>query len=303
MISQRRTKKMQLIKIFSTIFVTFLMFSALTIVPQVNGKPIMDKINQKEEIQTLVENIEETMVNSTSDDSSILNNLLMQLLSIVFGDMIDIEMLTNLFNGDSESSILTTIFNMIKGIIQNEDGTNDNSDPTENTILNIILTLLKSIFSITMTLLKILANATISLIWGILRVIGAIVTIILLFLVGTQTVLTLGAVLMLFLGIMSKYGIKALSVIGAPIFAMIAAQATISLGTIIGGISQVIFSVLAILLLFALPIGIGAAIYLLLGGTDEGEGEGLDLGDIDLTLDDTGLLYMILSNIGSKLSQ
>jgi len=303
MISQRRTKKMQLIKIFSTIFVTFLMFSALTIVPQVNGKPIMDKINQKEEIQTLVENIEETMINSTSDDSSILNNLLMQLLSIVFGDMIDIEMLTNLFNGDSESSILTTIFNMIKGIIQNEDGTNDNSDPTENTILNIILTLLKSIFSITMTLLKILANATISLIWGILRVIGAIVTIILLFLVGTQTVLTLGAVLMLFLGIMSKYGIKALSVIGAPIFAMIAAQATISLGTIIGGISQVIFSVLAILLLFALPIGIGAAIYLLLGGTDEGEGEGLDLGDIDLTLDDTGLLYMILSNIGSKLSQ
>lgn len=303
MISQRRTKKMQFIKIFSTIFVTFLMFSALTIVPQVNGKPIMDKINQKEEIQTLVENIEETMINSTSDDSSILNNLLMQLLSMVFGDMIDIEMLTNLFNGDSESSILTTIFNMIKGIIQNEDGTNDNSDPTENTILNIILTLLKSIFSITMTLLKILANATISLIWGILRVIGAIVTIILLFLAGTQTVLTLGAVLMLFLGIMSKYGIKALSVIGAPIFAMIAAQATISLGTIIGGISQVIFSVLAILLLFALPIGIGAAIYLLLGGTDEGEGEGLDLGDIDLTLDDTGLLYMILSNIGSKLSQ
>jgi hypothetical protein len=84
---------------------------------------------------------------------------------------------------------------------------------------------------------------------------------------------------------------------------MIAAQATISLGTILGGISQVVFSVLAILLLFALPIGIGAAIYLLLGGTDEGEGDGLNLGDIDLTLDDTGLLYMILSNIANTISR
>ena len=279
------------------------MFSALTIVPQVNGKPLMDTINQKEEIETLVENIEQTMNNSTSDDSSILNNLLIQLLSMVFGDLIDIEMLTNLFNGDTDSSIFTTIFSMIKGMLQNENGENDSPDPSGNNILNIILTMLQSIFSITMTLLKILANAAISLIWGILRIIGAIVTIILLFLAGTQTVLTLGAVLMLFLGIMSKYGIKALSIIGAPIFAMIAAQATISLGTIIGGISQVIFSVLAILLLFALPIGIGAAIYLLLGGTDEGEGGGLDLSNIDLTLDDTGLLYMILSNISRTLSR
>ena len=101
---------------------------------------------------------------------------------------------------------------------------------------------------------------------------------------------------------MSKYGIKALSIIGAPIFAMIAAQFSISMGTILGGISQVIFSVLAILLLFALPIGIAAIIYFALGGTDEGGDGGLDLRNINLDLEKTGLIYMILSNISSVLN-
>lgn len=303
MISQRRTKKMKAIKIPCTLFVILLVLSTFTIVPQVNGKPIMDKINEKEEIQTLVEDIEQIMSNSTTDDSSVLNNLLIRLLSMVLGDMVNSEMLTNIINGDSDSSLLTTIMNMIKGMIQNENGDNTTPDSTNNTILNIILTILKSIFTITMTVLKILANAAIGLIIGILRIIGAIVTIILLFLAGTQTVLTLGAVLMLFLGVMSKYGIKALSIIGAPIFAIIAAQAAISFGTILGNISLVVFSILAILLLFALPLGIGAAIYFLLGGTDEGEGDRLNLENINLTVDDTGLLYMILSNIASMISR
>jgi hypothetical protein len=179
-------------------------------------------------------------------------------------------------------------------MIQTENSSNGTSD---NTILNIIINLFKSLFTVITTLLKIILNAAINLIGGLLRIIGAVIAIILLFLAGTQTVLTLGAILMLFLGVMSKYGIKALSIIGAPIFAIIAAQLSISLGTVIGGISTVIFSILAILLLFALPISIAALIYFILGGTEENNNEELNIRNIDFNLDRTGPLYMMLSII------
>jgi len=301
MISLKRTKKMQSIKIIGVFLVSFLILSTLTIVPQVNGAPLMEKINQKEEIEAIMVTIEESTNNEITSDTSILTNLLVTLLSNILGDTINPELFTNLINGNSDASMLSQIIELIRGMLQSTNGLEGTPGSSDNTILNIIISIINSILALTMTLLKIVGSAAISLISGILRVIGAIITMILLFLVGTQTVLTLGAVLMLFLGLMSKYGIKALSIIGAPIFALIAAQASISIGTIAGGISQVFFSVLAILLLFALPLGIGAVIFLLLGGGDDDGGDGLDLSNIDLNFDRTGLLYMILSNISSSL--
>lgn len=158
-----------------------------------------------------------------------------------------------------------------------------------------ILNFLMSLLSIPILIIKILIKAGSALIGSILKVIGAIVGIIALIFLGLQTGLTLTALLIILMGFISKIGIKIFAVIGAPIFALLAAQLSILSGTLIGGVSMILHSFIAIAIFLAIPITIAAVVYLLISGGDGGGGSpsgnewGSNLG--------SDLIYMILSII------
>ncbi|HEC89550.1 MAG TPA: hypothetical protein ENI44_03090 [Thermoplasmatales archaeon] len=158
-----------------------------------------------------------------------------------------------------------------------------------------ILNFLMSLLSIPALLIKLLIKAGSALVSSILKVIGAIIGIIALIFLGLQTGLTLTALLIILMGFISKIGIKIFAVIGAPIFALIAAQLSILSGTLLGGVSMILHSFIAIAIFLAIPITIAAVLYLLISGGEGGGGStpGNEWGS-NICSD---LLYMILSVI------
>lgn len=280
MMSQKINKSKKMITILGAIFVSFLFISTATAVPQVQSQGVMEKITQKENFETMLKGITNEVDTSTGDTQSlsILNNIGTQDITSFL------------------ETLLALLVEYITQYIQNNGGTL----PTfEGGFLNLIITILQTIATFALTLFQVLFNASAGLIGGILTIIRAFITIIFLILANIQTALTLVAILMLFIGIMSKIGIKALVIIGAPLFALFAAQMAISTGTILSGISVAFFSILSILFVLALPLAlIFGALYLI-------NPEGIDWDGIDLNLDFNppdriGLIYMILSSIFSN---
>ncbi len=158
-----------------------------------------------------------------------------------------------------------------------------------------ILNFLMALLSIPILIIKIFFKAGVALIGSILKIIGAIIGIIVIIFLGLQTGLTLTALLTILMGFISKIGIKIFAVIGAPIFALLAAQLSILSGTLIGEVSMVLHSFIAIAIFLAIPITIAAVVYLLISGGEGGGGSssgnewGSNLG--------SDLIYMILSII------
>lgn len=195
-------------------------------------------------------------------------------------------------------TLITWLINLLKNkIIGDGDGGIPGGDGLN--FLEILRSILASFSGIFGILFKILAKGITGLITGIIKIIGSIVAVFLLFLAGIQTVLSLGAFFFLFLGIMAKIGVQAVSIIGAPIFAILSALISISAGSIIGNFSMMLFSILAVVVLFALPIGIAALIFYFI---NDGSFEIPDF-SFDPELNRTGLLYMILSVIANYLGQ
>jgi hypothetical protein len=195
-------------------------------------------------------------------------------------------------------TLITWLINLLKNRIT---GDGDDGIPIGDGLnfIEILKSILASLSGILGILFKILAKGITGLITGIIKIIVSIVVVFLLFLAGIQTVLTLGAFFFLFLGIMAKIGIQAVSIIGAPLFAILSALISVSLGTIIGNLSMMLFSILALVVLFALPIGIAALIFYFIS---DGSFELPDF-NFDPELNRTGLLYMILSVIANYLGQ
>jgi hypothetical protein len=293
--SQKIKKTKRTLTIFGAILVSILFISTVTAVPQVNSKPLMEKINENEKNLEKARTLLESSDDPLNEDSSFLLNLLISILMRILEKYINVDVLNNILNslknGQADTNLANTILNILRGIFENNNILNDG--PNNRNILNIVGTILKTIMTIIASLLKIFINAVIGIVGGLLRIIGAIITIIFLLLAGTQTILTLGAILMLFYAVLSKLGIKALSIIGAPIFALIASLLSISFGTVFAGLSSTLFSILAVILLFAIPIVIGLGIYYFMGDNIDGnDDEGLGF---DIDFDRTGLIYMILS--------
>jgi len=106
---------------------------------------------------------------------------------------------------------------------------------------------------------------------GIIRTIGNIIRVIVLILAGVQGVLTLSALYVLFMGAMSYIGFKLASYIGAPLFGFIASRLTIVIGSLLGALSLFISSVIAFLLVFAIPLIILIIIYFIFSQQGGGE--------------------------------
>ncbi len=130
-------------------------------------------------------------------------------------------------------------------------------------LLSIILILLLIPFMI----LKGVINGVIGIIMGVLRCISALIRLVILFFAGAQGMLTLTAFFVIFMGIMSRIGLKLFANIAAPIFALITARLIPAIGALFGGLSLAVHSLVALLIIFAIPIAI-AMIIVVLGGED-----------------------------------
>ena len=130
-------------------------------------------------------------------------------------------------------------------------------------LLSIILILLLIPFMI----LKGVINGVIGIIMGVLRCISALIRLVILFFAGAQGMLTLTAFFVIFMGIMSRIGLKLFANIAAPIFALITARLIPAIGALFGGLSLAVHSLVALLIVFAIPIAI-AMIIVVLGGED-----------------------------------
>jgi len=130
-------------------------------------------------------------------------------------------------------------------------------------LLSIILILLLIPFMI----LNGVINGVIGIIMGVLRCISALIRLVILFFAGAQSILTLTAFFVIFMGVMSRIGLKLFSNIAAPILALITARLIPAIGTLLGGLSLAVHSLAALLIIFAIPIAI-AMIIIVLGGGD-----------------------------------
>lgn len=149
-------------------------------------------------------------------------------------------------------------------------------------LLSILLTLLL----IPLIIIKGIIKAAIGILGGLLKILSALVGIVVLMFLGLQAGLTLTAFFVLLMGVISKIGIKVFAVIAAPIFALLAAQITVLAGSVLGGISLALHSLIAIALIFAIPLAIVAILGLLASGGSDGDGG--------------GFLYMILSVLANR---
>jgi hypothetical protein len=295
MMSQKYGKSRKISTIIGAIIITILFISTVTAVPQVQGNALMDKINEKEKFESFASLLKQ------GNEKPIENLELINLLRSCFYSTDELalnnENLDDIGTQDLNSflqALIELIINFIRDNIINGDG---QTPDIENGLLNIIISVLKTLFTIPIILLQILFSTSVGIINGLIRMATSIFTIFLLIIGGIQTALTLGSILLLFIGLMSKIGIKALVVMGAPIFALIAAQIAISIGSLLGGISVTIFSVLAMLLFLALPISIIGGILYLLNPDGLESGTGFDL---NFNTDRTGIIYMLLSILSTK---
>jgi len=265
MMSQKLKKSGKLITTMCAIAIALLFVSTVTAVPQVQSKSLMDKINEKEQFQTIISQLNDGDI-GTQDLTSFLQ------------------------------ALIELLINFIKDNILGENGQLPSLD---NGLLNIIISILKTLFTIPIMMIQFLLSTSVGIINGLIKLIKAIISIILLIFGGIQTVLTLAGILMLFIGIMSKIGIKALAVMGAPIFALLTAQIIISSGELIGGLSVAIFSILALLIFLAIPLAIVLGLLYFLTPENIQLGERIN---INFNPKGTGLIYMLLSILSNRLS-
>lgn len=310
--------------IFLTFIITLLLISTTTAVPQAQGQILNDQIDRYDTVRdfnTLLETVstEQTDAEESNTYSMLitLSNKLIELLSnsenIAMTDILSDDSFQPLLTDNLDElndpksqkldfqfwqTLITWLINLLKNRIT---GDGDGGIPIGDGLnfLEILKSIFASLSGILGILFKILAKGITGLITGIIKIIVSIISIFLLFLAGIQTVLTLGAFFFLFLGIMAKIGIQAVSIIGAPLFAILSALISVSLGTLIGNLSMILFSLIALVVLFALPIGIAALIFYFI---NDGSFELPDF-NFDPELNRTGLLYMILSVIANYLGQ
>jgi len=327
------------IPLFGSIAIVLILISAATAVPQQTSSVVIDKIDKKQQVNSLIEtlNSEEISENDLILISTFILNLADSLLKQVKHDEFEITQdiilssipiesakndVNDLVKQTDESlqklqhtvdalsvsnsniqsmdlSILQTIISLLTSFLQNNlmngDGNIGNSN---GGIFSKMTNILGVIVSIITFILKGIMQGVSLLVGGILKIIVALFSILLLIIGAIQTSLTIGAFFLIFLGFVSKIGLRIFSILGAPVFALLAAQFTISAGNLLGGLSMGLLSILALLVFFALPLILIGGIFYLSGGLDENDDD--DDGssfNFNFNYDGNGPLYMLISVI------
>ncbi|MBS3748414.1 MAG: hypothetical protein KGY67_01795, partial [Candidatus Thermoplasmatota archaeon] len=189
---------------------------------------------------------------------------------------------------------ISLLVSFLRNNLINGDGNIGNSN---GGIFSKMANILGVIVSIITFILKGIMQGVSLLVGGILKIIVALFSILLLIIGAIQTSLTIGAFFLIFLGFVSKIGLRIFSILGAPVFALLAAQFTISAGNLLGGLSMGLLSILALLVFFALPLIVIGGFFYLSGGLDENDDDDENGFNFDFNYDGNGPLYMLISVI------
>ena len=318
--------------LLGAITIAFLFVSSATFVPQTQGAAVndqIDTINQQKdlnELLQLIQNKETITEEQQLKIAYLLMNVLKEIISpeettetdfaevlqqqtlqleqstITTDDiqqttteiMISLQKtLTDEITDDTTPQQQSILFNLLKNLLTKLLSNIINVDAISGEgFLDIIMNLLGLFSSLPSLLLNILGQGATLIIQSFIRIIRAIISMILLFIGGVQLVLLIGGLFFIFLGFASKIGIKAFSIVAAPLFAVMAIMFSLATGSLIGGTSLIINFIIGFLVTFAIPIGlIIGIIYLVTGG------------DISFNFNfggnEDGLLYMLASIIAS----
>ena len=148
-------------------------------------------------------------------------------------------------------------------VLNSDISTEQEKEGLVQKLLSIILILLLIPFMILIGVF----NGVIGITMGVLRCISALIRLVILFFAGAQSMLTLIAFFVIFMGIMSRIGLKLFSNIIAPIFAFITARLIPAIGSLFVGLSLAVHSLAALLIIFAIPVII-VLVAIVLGGGD-----------------------------------
>ena len=316
------------------IAIAFLFISSTTFVQQAEGSIVNDHIDEVTQYNEMVEIfnylhdsnnateqqqiiasyllvslIEESLQNPTEDGNNINADLIQKTLDSIEESPITMDdvyirsesclltlqkVIDNQINPDTPQPKLLfldffkNLINLILSKLFNRDSLFGNG------VISSLLSILQALFRVPAMLLNIMYQGLMFLAQIVFRVIRAFISMILLIISGGQMALLIGGLFFLFLGVASKIGIKLISLLSAPFFAVITILFVLSTGTLFGGIALTINVLLGFLITFAIPIGIIAAIILIITG-----------GEPDFNLDwlpeipGDGLLYMIASILSS----
>jgi hypothetical protein len=267
---------------------------------------LLDQLNEgKDSIQLTEAMVLESLPNA--DESMNADGVMIQAENTLTTLQLALEDLTITTENEEnpmDISIINTLISLLISFIRNNIGNGDSSIGNGRGLLSILKTIFGVLGSILGVILKALFQGVSILIGGIIKAIVALVTIVILIIAGFQTVLTIGAFFLIFMGFMSNIGLRAFSIIASPIFALLSAQFSISVGKLLGGISMALFSVLGFLVFFALPLLLIAGLIFLLGDGLEDFDFGFNGGSFDPSnvLGD-GPIYMFISVLSYLVNQ
>ncbi|MCK5258672.1 MAG: hypothetical protein KAJ69_04060 [Thermoplasmatales archaeon] len=138
-------------------------------------------------------------------------------------------------------------------------------------LLQKLISIILIILLIPFMILKGVISGVIGIITGTLCGIGALIKLVVLLFAGVQSMLMLTAFFVIFIGIMSRIGIKLFAAAGAPIFAIITSRLIPAIGSLLGGLSLAIHSLAALLIILAIPIVIALIVGIIILLLDEEE--------------------------------
>ena len=125
---------------------------------------------------------------------------------------------------------------------------------TSEIVIQKFIGLLNILIILPIILLKGLITGAISLISGLIRTVLAIIKLTILSVAGIQGVLTITGLFVIFLGLMTKLGFKIFSSISSPILSTIVLRLIPALGSLMGGLSLIVHSIVGIAIMGALPV-------------------------------------------------
>ncbi len=313
--------------LLGAITIAFLFVSSATLVPQTQGAAVndqVDAINQQKDLYELLQSIQNkepvteqqqlkivyllmTVLKETISSDETTENDLTEMLSQQATDLEEStitkddlkqtttetmaflqQTLTEEIIDDTTPQQQSILFNLLKNLLTKLLSNIVNVDAiTGEGFLDIIMTILGLFSSLPSLILKILGQGATMIIQSFIRIIRAIISMILLFIGGVQLALLIGGLFFIFLGFASKLGIKAFSIVAAPLFAVMAIMFSLATGTLIGGTSLILNFAIGFLITFAIPIGLIIGI--------------LYFFDFDFNIggNEDGLLYMLASIIAS----
>lgn len=135
--------------------------------------------------------------------------------------------------------------------------------PQTAEIVQQVLSLLLTLLLLPLLVLQGVLQAALGVIGGLIRCVLLLVKIVLLVVVGVQSVLTLSALGIIFMGIMSKLALKLFTLVASPLAGIIASRITSLIGNLLGSVSLVMHSFVALALIFAIPLSIAVLVLIL----------------------------------------